>query len=129
MKTLAAITLMTLIACSSKNPDENLNAQAILLHNSMMKKANEIERALADFEKNSRLNMDSVKVLRNALEQWEAEIVEVPGNENHDHEAQHHHDHKPLDVTAEQMLAIQKDFDLRLSSIEKRITRLLAQER
>jgi hypothetical protein len=124
MKALAFISMLTLIACSTKNGDENLNAQVIMLHNSMIKKANAIEHRLAELESDSLVNKDSVQTLLKMQEEWEADLVEVPGNNNHDHEAHHHHDHKLLDVTAEQMLAIQKELDERLSRIGKRTTQL-----
>jgi hypothetical protein len=127
MKGFALMSIIVLIACSPKNGDETLNTQAIMLHNSMIKKANEIEHRLTELESDSLVNRGSVETLREMLEEWEADLVEVPGNENHEHETHHHHDHKPLDVTAEQMLAIQKELDERLSKIGKRTTQLKPQ--
>jgi hypothetical protein len=124
MKIFAFISMLTLITCSTKNGDEKLNAQAILLHNSMIRKANAIEHRLAELESDSLVNKDSVQTLLKMLEGWEADLVEVPGNRTMIMKTHHHHDHKPLDVTAEQMLAIQKELDGRLSRIGKRTTQL-----
>ena len=72
-------------------------------------------------EKTSVSEKDSVVILLGALEEWEKDLVEIPGNESHEHSDHHHHDHKVLEVTAEQMLLIQKEMDRRLAIIGRRI--------
>lgn len=71
-------------------------------------------------DKTSVINKDSIIILLVALEEWENDLVEIPGNEEHDH-SDHHHDHTVLEVTSEQMLLIQKEMDRRLALIGQRI--------
>lgn len=87
----------------------------------MLKKASQIEHTLNDLTHDSWVNKDSVEHLFGALKQWRSDLVEVPGNEEPDHEHSHGHDRIP-EVTEEQMLAIQKELDERLSEIGKRVS-------
>lgn len=75
-------------------------------------------------DKNSVINKDSIIILLGALEEWENDLVEIPGNEEHDHSGHHHHDHTVIEVTAKQMFQIQKELDIRLANIGKRIITL-----
>lgn len=129
------ISLMLLIifsvSCSSKkNEDHKMTAQSIHLHNSMLRKANQIEHELQLMRTDSAFVMhkDSVEHLFKALFKWKSELVEVPGNDDHDHEGHDHsdHDHSRAapDVTPEQMLEIQNDLDSSLSAIGKRVSAL-----
>jgi hypothetical protein len=126
MKMLILLSLAVLTGCSSKKIDEKINSQSIVIHNSMIKKAQAIEDVLTNLvaDSLSTVNADSIATLLQMLEEWENDLVEVPGNKDHQHEGRHH-DHKPLDVTAEQMLEIQQELDTRLSMIGKRLDRLL----
>lgn len=91
----------------------------------MARKADEMEHHLNELLKDrpSVHNTDSVIILLGALEEWENDLVEMPGNEEHDHSG-HHHDHTVLEVTAEQMFQIQKELNIRLTNIGKRINTL-----
>jgi hypothetical protein len=61
------------------------------------------------------------------LEEWEENIVEVPGNE-HVHKAGEKHEHKPApDVTPEQMLAIQKEMRVNLRTISDNLRQVKLQ--
>jgi hypothetical protein len=113
-----------MLTCHS-SPKENKNPEAIILHNPMVKKANMIEHRLNEIASNTmEINEDSVRVLKELLDQWKSDLIEVPGNENHYHH-EHSHSHQlASDVTDEQMLEIQKELDARLSLIGKRATQL-----
>jgi hypothetical protein len=91
----------------------------------MMKKAAYMTQQLNELKANPSVNKDSVKLISRTLEHWQADIVEVPGNDDsHDHQG-HNHSHERLpEVTEEQMLGIQKELDERLRAIGKRITSL-----
>lgn len=116
-----------LLSCSSRSKEEKRYHESIILHNSMIKKVNQIEYRLNEIANDTAdVPQDSVDVLRSLLEEWKGDLVEVPGNEDHIHD-QHSHAHSHAsapDVTEEQMLAIQKELDERLSSIGKRIADL-----
>jgi hypothetical protein len=90
----------------------------------MMKKANQIEHRLNELKNDATVNRDSLKLFSTLFDQWKTDIVEVPGNENHNH-AGHAHSHSAIpDITADQMLEIQGELDERLSKIGKRINSL-----
>lgn len=84
-----------------------------------------VEKAINNGEADSMntISNDSIVHWRQLLEAWKEEIVEVPGNEAHHTHAgdSHHHDHTPPDVTAEQMLEIQKTLARRMSDLSRRI--------
>lgn len=118
------IISVLLISCTSKVSDEKRNHEAIIIHNSMMKKANQIERHLNELKNDATVNRDSMKLFSTLFQQWSTDIVEIPGNENHDHSG-HVHSHSTIpDITEEQMLEIQRELDERLSKIGKIISRL-----
>lgn len=120
------IFAVIMMSCNPGTPDERLNAEAIALHNSMITKAALIRNRLKALKSDSTVSRDSVRVLLGLLAQWERDLVEVPGNEDHgDHDhGPHHHDHAPSEVTPRQMLDIQKTLDATLSRIGKRTTQL-----
>ncbi len=89
-------------------------AEAAAVHEEAMKLFHELEDLLKQLEQNENIPTEAVEEIKLSLHEWEENLVEVPGYEHaHDHEAHghhhHHHDHKKLDVTAEEMLALQKE--------------------
>jgi hypothetical protein len=123
MKMKIAITVsIALFSCTSQSADNKINHHAIMLHNSMMKKANQIGHRLNELSNDATVNQDSLKLLSKLFKQWQSDIVEVPGNEHHDH-ADHGHTTAP-DITKEQMLNIQRELDERLSKIGEKLNRL-----
>jgi hypothetical protein len=123
---LTLMVLFVLLSCSSKDSVRKRNHEAIVLHNSMIKKANEIEHRLNEIRSDSTISKDSILTLSETLEQWKLDLVEVPGNEEHDlHTHNHSHSHTEMpELTEAQMLAIQKELDKRLSAIGTRIKNL-----
>lgn len=124
---LAIVISIILAGCSSRSSEEKRNYEAIILHNSMMEKANEIEHRLNELRDDTSVSKDSVAILFTALEQWKADLVEVAGSEEHSHDHQGH-SHQcnaiPNVVTEQQQLKIQKELDERLSRIGTRISHL-----
>jgi hypothetical protein len=118
------LVILALVSCTPKTSEKNINHQAIVLHNSMVKKANHIEHRLNEIKKDSAISRDSLALLSTLLARWKGELVEVPGNEDHDHAGHEHHHGKAIDLTDEQILEIQKELDERLSSIGQRVSRL-----
>ncbi len=113
-----------LISCTAKVSDEKRNHEAIIIHNSIMKKANQIEHRLNELRNDSTLSQDSLKLFSTLFEQWSEDIVDVPGTGNHDHSG-HAHNHSTIrDITEEQILEIQRELDEQLSNIGKRMSRL-----
>lgn len=129
MRIISVMVLAVLIGCSSKRDDEKLNKKSIVIHNSMVQKASQLENELRLLKSDSIsvVNKDSIDVLLFALEEWEQDLVEIPGNESHHNLEHHHHDHssKAPEVTASQMLQIQQELDRRLKTISKSASDLL----
>lgn len=127
MRIIGIMFLSVLIGCSSKGEDDKLNAKSIAIHNSMVMKAKEIENELLLLKSDSIsiVKNDSIDVLLFTLEGWENDLVEIPGNEGHQHLG-HHHDHsnKAPEITAVQMLQIQQELDKRLEIISTRASDL-----
>lgn len=116
------------IACSNKpNADEKVWKEAAVVHNEMMALAHQLEARLTMLESDTTdvVRVDSIVIWKAAIEAWEQEIVEVPGNEEHDQhkegEEHHHRDHKVVEVTPEQMLTIQQELKKELEDIQARM--------
>jgi hypothetical protein len=131
LKAISRVSVMVVVSfilfgCFSKGPEGKRNHQSIRLHNSMVRKANQIEHRLNEIRSDSTINSDSISILGAALAQWRRDLVEVPGNDEHDHGADDHtHSDKEVpEVTEAQMLEIQIDLDERLSAIGTRIMNL-----
>jgi hypothetical protein len=117
------LMLLMTMSCSSKQ-DKSDYRHAAILHNAMMDRARLIERDLNALHHDTLAKevRDSFEVIANLLHAWKEDVVEVPGNDMHEHE-DHSHSHAQvaLEVTPQQMLEIQKELDTRLSSIGKRL--------
>jgi hypothetical protein len=127
MKILAFIfSAFWLFSCTNTNKEKEVFANAASIHNEMMKTVEAMEEQIAALEKDSinSVPTDSLTAWKEAIELWESDMVEVPGNEEHHDDKEgghHHHDHKTVEVTAEQMLFIQQELSSRLASIKSRI--------
>ena len=128
MRYLIMTCALWVTACggTSKKDTELLN-EASLLHNEAVAIAGDLKVYLSQLEKDSTVSVDSLKVWRQLLTQWNEELVEVPGNEHeHDHDDGHDHDHdhhhQPADqVTAAEMLLIQRDMKERIELLSNRV--------
>jgi len=114
-----------LCACGGINQqDKALLEEAGTIHNEMMATAEAVKEKLEALRKDSAqmIPMDSIMAWKNAIEEWEADLVEVPGNEEPHHgKSKHDHHEKAPDVTAEQMLVVQKELKMQLKDIQQRI--------
>lgn len=114
-----------LLACNARHTDMNEYAQSIVIHNSMVKKAKEMEQEihLMLTDSTSRINTDSVNSILADLQEWKNQLIEVPGNESHDHTTDHH-DHEIVEITPEQVLLVQQSLDDALGRIGQRLMHL-----
>jgi hypothetical protein len=119
------LTILLITACSGGRGNEVIMEEAARIHNETMALAVLVETAIIDGEADSMITIshDSIVHWRQLFEAWKEDIVEVPGNEAHHTHAggNHHHDHTPPDVTAEQMLEIQKTLAKRMSDLSRRV--------
>lgn len=125
------VLLFLCFACKTKT-DDQLLIEAARIHHEVMVAVEQLEVDISRMAEDSAAGVppDSVTAWNEAIEKWEAEMVEVPGSESHSGHAhnKHHHDHKPLEVTSEQMLSIQKDMKARLAGIIDRVHRYSSNE-
>jgi len=114
---------LTLGGCGKKNQDEQLLNQAAVIHNQAIGIATHLRTTLA--ANTNHIPLDSLQVMLIELEDWEKNLIEVPGNEGeHLHPGEHNHDHTPVQITAEEMLHAQQEFKNQIESIAKRLEAL-----
>jgi hypothetical protein len=108
-------------SCHSVNKEEQqLLKEAAIIHNVMVKQAQTLKQQLHQHA--GSVMTDSIRAWQEALEQWESDLIEVPGNEEHHHEeGEYQHEHTSVYVTPQQMLTIQQELRRRLQAIEKRM--------
>ncbi len=117
---LFLIVPLFMLCCSAPKKEDTLLIEAAQIHQEAVTLAIQLEEQLANDATSLK---DSVIIWQEAIEKWESNLVEVPGNENGEHHAHVHHDHgKQLpELTSEQMLAIQKELKAQLDNIKSRI--------
>lgn len=109
--------LLGLVACSTPSNEDKLLQEAADVHNTALLIAEELEITL----KQNAISADSASAILAAIEAWENDLVEVPGNTHpHDHEG-HNHSHEAVNVTAEEMLQLQLELKARIEKIKKRV--------
>ncbi len=108
--------MLLLAACGTPSQEDKLLQEATDIHNTALSIAEELETTL----KQNTISADSASAILKAIEAWENDLVEVPGNEHHDHEG-HKHSHEPVHVTAEEMLQLQLELNQRIEQIKKRV--------
>lgn len=114
------IVHLFLFYCSVPNKEDTVLTEAAQIHNEAVALAIQLEEQLAN---DTTSQEDSVMLWREAIAEWEFNLVEVPGNENGKHHEHDHHNHgKQLtELTSDQILAIQKELKAQLDSIKLRI--------
>jgi hypothetical protein len=119
----ATILGMSLIAmaCSTSKENEMWKEAAVLHHMSYLI-SKEIEIDLAEL-KRMNLLQDSVQAIAADFETWRSNQVEVPGYELSEH-THDHSSHAAVELTAQQMLELQKALQSQLESIRTRIKNL-----
>lgn len=118
------IISIVFFACGSRAERDGIHDQAIIIHNSMIKKADRIALQLNELKYDASVNQDSIRTLSSLFNKWQSSLVEVPGNPDHNHNGHSHDHHAPANITDEQMLEIQNELDVLLSNIGKRINQL-----
>ncbi|MCW5911032.1 MAG: hypothetical protein KIT62_08155 [Cyclobacteriaceae bacterium] len=119
-KLLGLVPVLLAWACAAPSQDEKLLKEAADVHNTALQIAEDLESRL----KQEAIPADSAFVILAAIEEWEQDLIEVPGNEHHhDHEG-HNHSHEPVNVTAAEMLELQLELKQRIEQIKKRVDAL-----
>jgi hypothetical protein len=116
------ICAVMLGACRQGTDDEKLLKEAATIHNEAIQTASKLTDSLYVLGKDT-TRQDSVKLYIEAIENWKADLVEVPGNET-DHHGDFHHHHAPAEaitITAAEMLAVQKALKVKIDSIAARV--------
>ena len=111
-----------LTACASGKDDEKLLMEAAALHNEAIQTASVLEDSLYVLAMDSTIR-DSAELYIEAIENWRADLVEVPGNEA-DHHGEFHHHHAPagsITITAAEMVAVQRTLKVKIDSIAARV--------
>lgn len=141
--TLFALALLT--ACgSSENKDDATLKEAAKIHLEASEVQEHLEPlvdSLASLKKRltakqtpeAQAAVATIDSVVKRFEEWEATVVEVPGQEHaHEHAEgeHHHHDHKPApQVTASEMLDIQKELKATIDKLDGDVHRTLEQAR
>lgn len=112
--------LLGLVACSAPSNENKLLQEAADVHNTALLIAEELETTLKQYT----FPADSASAIMAAIKAWENELVEVPGNEHHDHEG-HNHSHEAVNITAEEMLHLQLELKARMEQIKKRVDTII----
>jgi hypothetical protein len=126
MKRMGIFAVALLLgACSSRSAADGDFREAALWHNKAVALAENLARTLDSLELAKAVPADSMLAWRGAIEAWEGDLIEVPGNESAahtGHEHHHGHDHEALpDITPAQMLEIQQLLWNRVEQIAARI--------
>ena len=111
-----------LVACTQGKDDEKLWKEAAAIHNAAIQTASKLEDSLYVLSTDTAMQ-DSVKLYIEAIENWKADLVEVPGNEA-DHHGEFHHHHAPAEsitITAAEMVAVQRTLKVKIESIATRV--------
>ncbi len=94
-------------SCNSGEEVDPILKDAFAIHQEALRIEQTVQRQLDSFQ----ISADTEILLRARLEQWDEQLVEVPGFEHeHHHAHDHDHDHgSSPKVTPEHMLAIQQE--------------------
>ena len=113
-----------LLACTKKN---TALEKASFLHKEMFLMLEEVEKELSLLSPTKPLQ-DSMVQIKKEIEEWKASVIEVPGNTEVDHD-HHAHSHEKLNLTDDELLAVQLELKNELEKIKKRIKKLLQHEK
>jgi len=110
---LIILSILFIAACGAKKEDPVI-AEAIAVHEEAIQLFHELKGLLKELEQNEHIAAEAIASIKIALQEWEENLVEVPGFAHaHDHDAHahhhHHHDQQKLKISAEEMLALQKE--------------------
>lgn len=122
MKCTNLVLLLLLFSCGTHRDDQKIMEEAASIHDDALQIAEEAEQQISTL---TLAYPDSVKQFLLEIEQWEENLVEVPGHahEHRDHEG-HTHDHSPVTLTPEEMLNVQLELRDQIGALKKRIKSL-----
>lgn len=123
-RSLALLILsLYMIQCSAPKKKDALLEEAAKIHNEAVELAKQLEDELSQLARDTTYMRDSLESWRVAIEKWENNLVEVPGNESHDHKSHDHHYHgkQQSELTSDQILSIQNELKAQIDSIKSRI--------
>ncbi|MBX2897060.1 MAG: hypothetical protein KF763_16560 [Cyclobacteriaceae bacterium] len=124
MRSYSKLFVLLLLSACSVSHEQKLLQEAADIHNTALLIAEALEATL----KQNIIPPDSASAILTAIEAWENNLVEVPGNEHHhDHEG-HNHSHERVNVTAEEMLQLQVELKYRIQQIKKRVDAITNQK-
>lgn len=114
---------------SSQQEKESLH-EAAEIHNKMVREMQELKQAVYQLQRTSKSAaiQDSIPVILSVIEEWEQELVEVPGNEHTHENGEHHHHQAMVEVTSQELLNIQRELNTRRQLIQKRFNELINRE-
>lgn len=112
-------------SCNSGEEVDPLLKDAFAIHQEAVRIEQTVQRQLDSFQISAEKELN----LRARLEQWDEQLVEVPGFEHehhhgHDHDHDHDHGSSPK-VTPEHMLAIQQESLDSIRTIQRDLDRLI----
>jgi len=122
MKLTNLILLLLLFSCGTHRDDQKIMEEAASVHDYALQIAEETEQQINTLVQ---VYPDSAKQFLLEIEQWEENLVEVPGHahEHHDHEG-HTHDHSPVTLTPEEMLNVQQELRDQVKALRDRVESL-----
>lgn len=142
--TLLALTLLT-AACGGNSADEATLKEAGQIHlqaSAVQERIEPLMDSLASLKTQlaarqtpaAQAALADIDSVTKRFEEWEETAVEVPGQEHaHEHgegEHHHHHEHKPApQVTAAEMLDIQKELKTNIEKIDRDVRAALEKGR
>lgn len=93
----------------------------------MFLKLEEVEKELSLLSPTKPIQ-DSIVQIKKEIEEWKASVVEVPGNTEvlHNH---HAHSHQKINLTDDELLAVQLALKNELEKIQQRIKKLSQHEK
>ncbi len=129
---LAMLHILLIIkGCQPKDTNAETLAKAAVIHNEMMEIANVLDNELNLFSSSQHHNQDSLKILKQHVELWQSNLIEVPGNEGDEHTHQghvHNHEQNPVALTPTQIFEIQVEMKSELMDLKKRFENLKNQK-
>lgn len=114
----------------SSQQEKELLHEAAEIHNEMVREMQDLKQSVYQLQRTSKnaTMQDSILVILSVIDEWEQELVEVPGNEHTHENGEHHHHQATVEVTSQELLNIQRELDRRRKLIHKRFNELVIRE-
>ncbi|QHW01620.1 hypothetical protein GJR95_39475 [Spirosoma endbachense] len=135
---------LSLAACSGKtDADQSILNEAATFHNEAINVQEQVEPLIDEIDSvrtvlikkmtpEAKITAQSLDSLKTAFEQWEENLVEVPGmkhEHHHEHDKGHHHHHNSdtKDLPADQMRDLQQAFLTNIKQIQQQTQQAMEQ--